>query len=937
MPTWTTLGFGAPGDVYGAAVNESCEFGTICPATYGHPSNGASIRRVTPGSGAGIYAVELGNHRTSAFGGSDVLWIRDAPAGAATLSIRYANGAKTNQTLRIGVNDHLLAMELAPTGGWSRWSILNVPVVLRAGNNIVTISAIGVNATQLLVSNVATYRRNGPVPEKVAATLGHRSHYLQSLDMRSGTVTTSFDWTSPSGLRSSFQYEVAPNRAKDHLGTVHLVVVPHWSGMAVVVDEFDPRGLDYATVRGATVTGASSTLSEQVLSAGDMVTAALASVLRVDGRPMPTTPVQGLDGRVIGQEARFPVQAGKEYRITKFVGVASSVDTDRDLAAATPQQVALQTARGAAAAGYREVAAENDQAWARLWRSGISVPGDTTLTARIHAAMFYLLASLRKGVTWSTSPGGLSSDGYNGHVFWDMETWMYPALLVQHPGIAVTADAYRQKLLPAAEAEATRLSTPAHPIHGAKFPWESALTGIEAIPPGNPEGKDEIHIDSDIALAQWQYYEASGDKQWLRDKAWPVLHAIADYWATRAVRGPAGQYDINDVQGADEYHDGVNNSASTNAGARASLRIAIEAAGILGLKPNPAWETVADGLVIPFDPVAGIHPEFDGYAGQTIKQADVTLMQYPWRVPMSPIVAANDLDYYSLRTDINGPSMTDAIAAIDTAALGLPGCSAYTYMLSSIDPFIAPPFDQFHETRSGGAFTFTTGEGGFLQEFLYGFTGLRWGTKAVTLNPSLPPQLPGLDITRLKWHGRVFDLHIGRDATTVRLVAGAPLPIRVRGQVRIVTGTLTIPTRQPAAAPTTDLARCAKVTASSTNPSYPAVAAVDGSSATWWQADHPGASLTVDLGRLVRVSEIDVASPAALTPYKLEVSTDDTHWTTVAIHGASALTAVMAVLGRPTTARYVRYASTSPAIAKVSTLAVRGRFMAATRTNRSSD
>ena len=110
------------------------------------------------------------------------------------------------------------------------------------------------------------------------------------------------------------------------------------------------------------------------------------------------------------------------------------------------------------------------------------------MTAQIHASTFYLLASMRPGVTWSTSPGGLSSDGYNGHVFWDMETWMYPALLAQYPDIAETANTYRQKLLPAAEAAATALSTPAQPIKGAKFPWESSLTGKESIPSGQPRG-----------------------------------------------------------------------------------------------------------------------------------------------------------------------------------------------------------------------------------------------------------------------------------------------------------------------------------------------------------------------------------------------------------------------------------------------------------------
>jgi trehalose/maltose hydrolase-like predicted phosphorylase len=327
------------------------------------------------------------------------------------------------------------------------------------------------------------------------------------------------------------------------------------------------------------------------------------------------------------------------------------------------------------------------------------------------------------------------------------------------------------------------------------------LTGKETTPDWSPDGKQEIHINSDIALAQWQYYEASGDQAWLRDKAWPVLRGIADYWATRAVPDPAGGYAIKDVKGADEYHDNVDNSVTTNAGAQASLRIAIRAAGIVGRSADPAWGKVADGLKIPVDAGANIHPEFDGYAGQTVKQADVTLLQYPWAVPMAPGLAQNDLDYYQARTDPNGPSMTDAIAVIAGSALGSPGCAVYDSLRTSADPYLAAPFDQWYETRTGGAFDFTTGQGGYLQEFLYGFTGLRWGTDAVTVDPFLPPQLPGVDLTGVKWHGRTFDVSVGRQTTKLTLRAGPPLPVRVGGgdvrQVRPGTA-LQVPTRHPA-------------------------------------------------------------------------------------------------------------------------------------------
>jgi trehalose/maltose hydrolase-like predicted phosphorylase len=801
LPSWTTLGFGRSGGVYGTPGNWSCGFNQLCPARYGQISGGALVETSHRGSIAGGYLAGLNTNNTPTVGGTDVIAIRDAPAGEATLAVRYANASGGPQTFHLGVNGQMQQLTVPSKASWDDWAVLTVPVTLEAGVNTLKVTVAQGDTARVNVDYLTLYPDGSQPPTKIApAAAGTTSNYQQSLDLRTGVLTTSFDWTSAAGDTTSFEYEVNANRADGHLGTVSVRAEPHWSGTATVVDEFDGQGLKHASTTDPNVDGETATLSQTVVTDGKLVTAGLNSILRVDEQTVPTEAITVPGDGSAGQSATFPVHAGESYRITKYVGVASSVDTDRSLEAATPQQAAADTAARAAAHGYPHALARNRNAWSRLWQSSISIPGDTDMSARIHASMFYLLASMRAGVNWSTGPTGLSSDDYNGHVFWDMETWMYPALLAQYPDIAVGANTYRQKLLPAAEAAARDLSTPEHPIKGAKYPWESALTGVETIPPGHTEGKMQIHINSDIALAQWRYFEASGDTAWLRDKAWPVLKDVADYWATRAVPDPAGGYDINNVMGSDEYHDNVNNNATTNAGAQASLRIAVQAAEILGQQADPVWSKVADGLKIPVNTEKNIHPQHEGYNGQVVKQADVTLLQYPWNVPMSSSLAQNDLDYYKQRTDKNAPSMTDSIAVIASSALGSPGCAVYNYMRNSVDPFISPPFNQWKEEPGGEAFTFTTGEGGYLQEFLYGFTGLRWGTDAITINPFLPPQLPGVDVTGVKWHGRTFDISVGQQTTKLTLRSGPPLPVRVgSADVREARpGTaLQVPTRHP--------------------------------------------------------------------------------------------------------------------------------------------
>ena len=145
----------------------------------------------------------------------------------------------------------------------------------------------------------------------------------------------------------------------------------------------------------------------------------------------------------------------------------------------------------------------------------------------------------------------------------------------------------------------------------------------------------------------------------------------------RATKGADGNYHINHVTGPDEENPDVNDEAYTNVAAATTLRIAAQAAHVLGRSVPASWATIAAGLVVPVE--SGIHPEFGGYQGQLVKQADVTMLQYPWAQPMSRAVAQHDLNYYVPRSDPGGPSMSDAINSIDTAALGSPGCASYVY------------------------------------------------------------------------------------------------------------------------------------------------------------------------------------------------------------------------------------------------------------------
>jgi len=752
---------------------------------------------------------------------------------------------------------------------------------------------------------------------------GTTSGWRQSLDLHTGVVSTSADWTAPDGHLTAISYQLLTDRARPDVGLVRLTLVPRWSGTAVVTDMIDgtPATLTAQGGKGWE-TGSQHGDWISVQAEGTGISVAIASRLGLSADVRATSAeLDATVARSIGQQLSFSVRAGRTYTITKYVGVVSSQDS------ADPMAAAQARATSARRTGFSPLLRANHAALAALWQGRIDVLGSRTLASAVNASEFYLWSSIRPGIAWSISPAGLSATGYNGHIFWDADTWMFPALLAQHPELAAGINAYRFQRLGAAEQHATATG-----YQGARYPWESALDGTEQIPPPasqNSEGIYEQHVTADVALAQWQYYLATRDKGWLARRGWPVLSQAAIFWASRVTPGSGASYDIDGVTGPDEDNPDVNDEVYTDAAAATTLEDAISAANVLHLNAPAKWATIASHLVVPVDNRLGVHPEFSGYLGQIVKQADVTLLGYPLGYPMPANVAQNDLDYYVPRTDPAGPSMSDAISSIDSSALDSPGCASYVYTLRSYQPFIRDEFDQFSENRTGGAFTFMTGIGGFLQEFLYGYSGMRLTAASVQLDPSLTSQLAGIVLHDLAWHRRRFTVAIGLRTTRVTLQSGAPLPIETPAGTRRVTRArpARITTRRPDLEPTDDVVRCGQASSSSSVAGAPPLAAVDGSPATGWQPASLPATVTLALaggaGATISSAILDWGQqwPPAILPgeqlpapvttlrassYALEVSDDGHTWQTVATVTDRPTGTADELSFAPTHARYVR-------------------------------
>lgn len=623
--------------------------------------------------------------------------------------------------------------------------------------------------------------------------------YRQTLDMATATATTTYEWIAGE-RRIAIRVEMFVSRAPDGVAAIRLELTPRQAGpirarfalagwpppkrlpldtLKRITWWWGPDELWYpghvvVTSRTALATAGSARLS----LAGSPEGRTTAVIESAEVRWPADLPGVQARTRVRGDSAlveiAFDAAAGQTYRFTQLTAFASTAEPGR---AGPLRTVAAGRLRQASRTGYDGVAAANARAWADRWATDIQIDGDPELQRVSRTMLFYLLCSADSGTAMGIPPMGLSSGGYYGHMFWDSDTWMFPSLLVTHPDVAHSMVAFRARTLPAAQARAR-----AHGFRGAMYPWEADERGVETTPRfAAQNASSEIHVTGDVAYAQWQYYLATGDSAWLAREGYPVLRSVADFWVSRASRDSAGRYHIRNVVSVAEGLVGVSDDAYTNAVARLSLQFATAAAARLGTRADPRWRQVADQLHMPIDSATGSWRTYEGAPDSTLGWV-TPLLAFPLGVPIGDAAKRTHLDQvvHRLGDESAGAMMGITLLSVGAAELGDRGLIdtllPYSYRNHLKGPFLVPS-----ETPTNNAFAFLTGAGGFLQQILFGYTGLRLGEKglAPAFRPVLPSRVRRLAIRNLHIRGAATDvvvdsagLHLS--ASRARGAAAAP-------------------------------------------------------------------------------------------------------------------------------------------------------------------
>jgi len=455
-------------------------------------------------------------------------------------------------------------------------------------------------------------------------------------------------------------------------------------------------------------------------------------------------------------------RGGKIYRLRQIVSLVPSAIHEH------PDRHAERLAALGAHQGFEALRAANRAEWRELWKGRIVLHGAGRDWQQLaDAAFFYMNASVHAGSPSSTSMFGLATwhdyHYYYGHVMWDIETFSIPPLILLQPEAAQALLEYRARNLEGARSNAQTFGR-----RGLQFPWEAApLSGQEAAPSPGTAAWHEDHVSLDVALAFMRYVQATGDGNFLRDKAWPVVSGVADWIASRAHHGRSG-WEIRRSMGIAERKRECDNEAFTMLSARQVLEQAMEAAALLKRPQGPQWREIAGHLKMPLRD--GVLVSHDGFRRNEEKGTTPSPLMGVFPLDnLGGDVARATLDFYlPLADDYIGSPMLSALYGVWAARRGDRGL-ALKLLDEGYGRFVTGRFlqtleyrpDKFPEQPQAGPFF--ANMGGFLMSLLLGFPGLVMGGGSLDDWPRhaavLPKGWKAIEVERLWLRGGPVSLH----------------------------------------------------------------------------------------------------------------------------------------------------------------------------------
>jgi alpha,alpha-trehalose phosphorylase len=643
---------------------------------------------------------------------------------------------------------------------------------------------------------------------------GDLQRHERTLDFRAGVLRRHAEWRSPVGKRvrvssvrlvsfvqravAAVLYEVEPLDAPARLVVQSELV----ANEPMPPGAFDPRAAAElgAALRSEQFNDHDARVVLVHITRTSELRMAAAMDHVVDGPPGTETATESYEdlGRVT---IAADMEPGQRLRVVKLLAYGWS--SQRSTAALRDQvAAALAEARHT---GWEGLLAGQRQYLDDFWdRGDVELEGDAELQQAVRFALFHTLQAGARGERRAIAAKGLTGPGYDGHSFWDTETFVLPVLTYTAPDAARDALRWRHATLGLARDRAKLLG-----LKGAAFPWRT-IDGQECSGYW-PAGTAAFHINADIADAVGRYQAATDDQAFEREAGLELLVETARLWRSLGHHDAAhGHFYIDGVTGPDEYSAVADNNVYTNLMAQRNLRLAADSverqpdrAAELGVEDDEvaAWREVADAMLIPFDERLGVHPQADAftkhqrwdfehtkpdqyplllhfpyvdlYRKQVVKQADLVLALHLRGDAFTPEEKARDFEYYEALTvrDSSLSACTQAVIAAEVGHLEL----AYDYFaeaaLMDLDDLEHNTRDGLHIASLAGAWIVAVA----------GFGGMRDHDGKLSFAPRLPQQLTRLTFG-ICFRDQPLRVEITHNEARYSLLEGPPLQIVHHGQ-----------------------------------------------------------------------------------------------------------------------------------------------------------
>ena len=493
---------------------------------------------------------------------------------------------------------------------------------------------------------------------------------------------------------------------------------------------------------------------------------------------------------------------GEKLTVVKLLGYGWS--SRRSMPALRDQVDAALAA--AKRSGWEGIAAAQRAYLDEIWeRADVEVDGDPQLQQAVRFGLFQVLQAAARAEGSAIPAKGLTGRGYDGHTFWDQESFALPVLTYSRPEAARDALRWRHATLTQALDRARELQ-----LAGATFPWRT-IRGEECSGYW-PAGTAAFHVNAGIADAVRRYVAATGDLEFERAHGLELLVETARLWRSLGHHDAEGRFRIDGVTGPDEYSALVDNNVFTNLMAARNLRAAADAVarhpeGAAELEVTESevasWRNAAAAIVVPFDFELGVTSQSEGftryrswdfaatpaeryplllhypyyllYSSRVVKQADLVFALYLCGDHFDAEQKRRDFRYYEAIT-VRDSSLSAPIQAIVAAEVGQLSL-AYEY-------FRETALVDLHDL------TGTTSEGVHLASLagtwlvaVAGFGGLRDQGETLAFAPRLAPPLTRLCF-RLHYRGRRLRVEVGDHTARYELLEGEPLEVLHHGELR---------------------------------------------------------------------------------------------------------------------------------------------------------